>query len=228
MRVLPLLPSSADPAPWAGLREAELAWDGRLHEGWAGFARGGGVHAIHLAAGASLEDAAEALRLTLPLVPDFLVMPALDPEGRKAAFAFLGRVESLLEALAPKGLKLAIRPAPGAETGLARLLKEARGEAVGFCWHGGVRDLGAIEDRIFCAVGSERDDLGALRALGYRWNLAVPAAEVAAFTAAKQALETRFPPVLFPEALPTHVLGRPVEPDPAVRFARPEDRGEQP
>jgi hypothetical protein len=96
-----------------------------------------------------------------------------------------------------------------------------------------VRDLGAIEDRLFCAVGSAADDLDPLRRLGYRWNLAVAAAEPAAFEAAKAAIEARFPAVLFPEALPTHVMGRPVVPDPGVRFARPprreeEDRGEKP
>ncbi|HTL97930.1 MAG TPA: hypothetical protein VL181_03900, partial [Holophagaceae bacterium] len=224
----PLLPSSADPAPWAGLRDAELAWDGRLHGGWPAFARRGGVHAIHLPPGVSLEGSAEALRWALPLGPDFVVLPAGKPEGRKAAFALLAVVEAMLEALAPKGLKLALHPGPGAETELARLLKESRGEAVGFCWHGGVRDLAAIEDRLFCAVGSERDDLDPLRALGYRWNLAVAAADAAAFAAAKASIESRFPAVLFPEALPTHVMGRPVEPDPAVRFARPEDRGERP
>ena len=231
MRVLPLLPSGADPALWAGLREVELAWSGRLHGGWVAFARRGGVHAVHLASGASLEDATEALRWILPLGPDFLVLPTSKPEGRKAAFAFLGMVEALLEALAPKGLKLAIKPAVGTEAELARLLKESRGEAVGFCWHGGVRELEAIEDRLFCAVGSVEDDLDPLRRLGYRWNLAVHAPDMAAFESAKTAIEARFPAVLFPEALPTHVMGRPVTPDPGVRFARPphreEDRGEK-
>lgn len=228
MRVLPLLSSSADPAPWSRLRDVELAWDGSVHGGWAAFARTGGVHAIHLAPGTSLEEAAEALHRTLPLGPDFLVLPASKPEGRKAAFAFLGQVEALLEALAPKGLKLAIKPGPGAETELARLLKESRGEAAGFCWHGGVRDLAAIEDRLFCAVGTASDDLDPLRRLGYRWNLALPSTDLAAFETAKAAIESRFPGVLFPEALPTHVMGRPVVPDPGVRFARPEDRGEKP
>lgn len=228
MRVLPLLPSSADPAPWSGARDAELAWDGRLHAGWPAFARAGGIHAVHLPPGAPLDAAAEALRQTLPLGPDFLVLPAARPENRKAAFAFLGLVEGLLEGLAPKGLKLAILPARGAETELARLLKESRGEAVGFCWHGGVADLEAIEDRLFCAVGSAADDLAPLRRLGYRWNLAVASRDPAAFQAAKADLETRFPPVLFPSELPTQVMGRPVTPDPGVRFARPEDRGEKP
>ena len=221
MRLLPLLPSSADPEPWSAVRDAELAWDGRLHPGWSAFARRGGVHALHLPAGATLDDAAQALGAVLPLGPDFLVRPAARPEGRKAAFAFLGEVEALLEALAPKGLKLAVKPGPGAETELARLLKEARGEAVGFCWHGAVADLAAVEDRLFCAVGAEADDLEPLRRLGYRWNLALPAADPAAFAALRTALEARFPPVLFPAELPTQVMGRPVVPDPDVRFARP-------
>ena len=232
MRVLPLLNSSADPRPWAEARDAELVWDGRLHGGWPGFARAGGIHAIHLpphpAGSASLDAVQEALAWCLPLGPDFLVLPIADPKNRKGAFAFLGLVESLLEALAPKGLKLAIKPDAGAETELARLLKESRGEAAGFCWHGGVKDLAAIEDRLFCAVGSEGDDLDPLRALGYRWNLAVPASDPAAFASAKAAIESKFPGVLFPSELPTHVMGRPVHPDPEVRFARPEDRGEKP
>lgn len=222
MRVLPLLSSSADPAPWSHLRAAELAWDGRLHPGWTAFARAGGVHAVHFGSGASLETAAEALRQTLPLGPDFLVLPVAEAEGRQAAFAFLGKVEALLEALVPKGLKLAIRPGRGAEAKLARLLKESRGEAVGFCWHGGVRDLEAIEDRLFCALGTAQDDLGPLLRLGYRWDLAVASTEPAAFESSKASIEARFPAVLFPEALPTHVMGRPVVPDPEVRLARPE------
>ncbi len=227
MRVLPLLPSSADPAPWSTLRDAEVVWDGALHGGWAAFARAGGVHAVHLPPDLALEVVAEVLRLTLPLGPDFFVLPAPNPEGRKAAFAFLGRVEALLEALAPKGLKLAILPGPGAETELARLLKASRGEAVGFCWHRGVRDLQAIEDRLFCAVGSGEEDLDPLRRLGYRWNLAIASDDPDAFLRAKADLESRFPAVLFPSELPTHVMGRPVQPDPEVRFARPDTREER-
>lgn len=220
MRVLPLLSSSADPAPWSHLRDAELVWSGTLHPGWSAFARVGGVHALHLPLGATLESAVDGLRQCGPLGLDFLVLPVLSPKGRKAAFAFLGMVEALLEALAPKGIKLAIRPGPGAEGELARLLKESRGEAVGYCWHGGVRDIAAIEDRLFCAVGKAEDDLDPLRRLGYRWNLAVETTEPVSFEAVKSGLEARFPAVLFPEALPTHVMGRPVLPDPDVRFTR--------
>lgn len=226
MRVLPLLPSSADPAPWVEIGEAELIWAGRLHGAWPAFARKGGIHAIHLPEGASLEEAQQALERCLPLDFDFLVLPADLPKNRKAGFAFLGQVEALLEALAPKGLKLAIKPGLGAEAELAGLLKASRGEAVGYCWHGGVKDLAAIEDRLFCAVGSSRDDLEGLRKLGYRWNLAVVAPDPDRFKAEKAALEARYSEVLFPAELPTHVMGRPVTPDPAVRFARPESRSE--
>ncbi|HET8716071.1 MAG TPA: hypothetical protein VFM16_09620, partial [Holophagaceae bacterium] len=93
---------------------------------------------------------------------------------------------------------------------------------------GGVADLAAVEDRLFCAVGAETDDLEGLRRLGYRWNLALPAADPAAFARLKAALEARFPPVLFPAELPTQVMGRPVEPDPEVRFARPPRSSEDP
>lgn len=228
MRVLPLLSSGADPAPWAATRDVELVWTGRLHGAWPAFARQGGVHALHLPDGATLDTAQEALARCLPLGFDFLVLPVETPKNRKAGFAFLGVVEALLEALAPKGLKLAIKPGIGAETELAKLLKESRGEAVGFCWHGGVKELAAIEDRLFCAVGSQTDDLDPLRALGYRWNLALPAGDPAAFDAVKASLEARFPAVLFPSELPTHVMGRPVVADPEVRFARPDSRGEKP
>lgn len=228
MRVLPLLPSGADPAPWAAFPDVELAWSGRLHGAWPAFARRGGVHALHLREGDSLEDAQEALARCLPLGFDFLVVPVEAPKNRKAGFAVLGLVESLLEALAPKGIKVALRPGAGGETELARLLKESRGEAVGFCWHGGVKDLASIEDRLFCAVGSDADDLDPLRALGYRWNFAIPSSDPSAFAASKASLEARFPAVLFPSELPTQVMGRPVVPDPEVRFARPENRGEKP
>ncbi len=228
MRVLPLLPSGADPAPWAAFQDVELTWSGRLHGAWPAFARRGGVHALHLPEGASLDTAQEALARCLPLGFDFFVVPVASPKNRKADFAILGLVEALLEALAPKGVKLALKPGVGAETELANLLKESRGEAVGFCWHGGVTDLAAIEDRLFCAVGAKGDDLDPLRTLGYRWNLALTATDPSAFASTKAAVEARFPAVLFPSELPTHVMGRPVVPDPEVRFARPDSRGEKP
>ena len=238
MRFLPLLPSSLDPAAWPGLRDAELRWTGSLHPGWASLPkRGGGVHALHLPerrlGDPAVEGAVEALRQLSGLGLDFLVLPAAKPEGRKESFAFLGTVESLLEALHPRGLKLALRPGPGAEPELARLMKESRGEAVGYCWHEGVRDLESISDRLFCAVGSAQADLAPLQRLGYRWNLALEAVDHEGFAALSTELERRFPAVIFPAELPDTVMGRPVLPDPAVTFGRPLDargdaRGEKP
>ncbi|HJW09603.1 MAG TPA: hypothetical protein VJ483_08225 [Holophagaceae bacterium] len=234
MRFIPLLPSSHDPASWPGLRDAELAWTGSLHAGWSALPRrGGGIHAVHLPVqklgDRAVEGAVEALRLAGALNPDFLVLPVPRPEGRKEAFAFLGTVESLLEALHPRGLKLALRPGPGAEAELARLMKESRGEAVGYCWHEGVGDLEAISDRLFCAVGSAGADLAPLQRLGYRWNLALEAADASGFAAMALDLEARFPAVVFPAEMPQEVMGRPVVPDPLVTFGRPSDaRGEKP
>jgi hypothetical protein len=178
---------------------------------------------------AVVELAAEALRQAGALGLDFLVLPASKPEGRKEAFALLGAVEALLEATHPRGLKLALRPGPGAEAELARLMKECRGEAVGYCWHEGVRDLEPISDRLFCAAGTEHSDLAALQRLGYRWNLAVEAGDPASFTEAKARLEAAYPSVLFPAEMPDQVMGRPVVADPSVTFGRPFDaRGDKP
>jgi hypothetical protein len=83
------------------------------------------------------------------------------------------------------------------------LLREARGEAVGFCWDAGLgADLACFEDRLFCAVGEPGDDFRPIQALGYRWNLAVPARDPAAMRHAQAEIERAFPPVLFPEANP--------------------------
>ncbi|HJU83427.1 MAG TPA: hypothetical protein VJ600_04385 [Holophagaceae bacterium] len=223
-----MLPSNLDPADWTGLCDADLRWTGELHPGWAAFARRGAVHAVHLPevklGDRAVETAVEALRLTGGLGLDFLVLPARKPEGRKDEFALLGTVETLLEALHPRGLKLALRPGPGAEGPLAQLLKGARGEAVGHCWHPGVVDLEAIADRLFCALGAPDADLAPLQRLGYRWNLSLEASGPEAFRILAADLETRFPPVLFPAEMPTHALGRPVVPDPEVSFGRPGER----
>ena len=72
---------------------------------------------------------------------------------------------------------------------------------MGFCWDSGVgSDLVCFEDRLFCAVGAPGDDFRPIQALGYRWNLAVPATDPAAMRRAEQAITAAFPPVLFPEA----------------------------
>jgi len=173
MRFVPLVPSEIDPSAHKPFQAIELAWNGSLHPAWAGLP----VHAIHLAPApwdeALGETAMAALRARLE--PDFLVLAAEDPEARMDVSRFLGVLEGLLEITHGTGVKLALRPAPGAAPGLVRRLREARGEAVGFCWDRGVgADLECISDRLFCAVAEPGDDLAGLEALGYRWNVAVP------------------------------------------------------
>jgi len=85
---------------------------------------------------------------------------------------------------------------------LVRLLREARGEAVGFCWDARIgAALEPIADRLFCAVGEPGDDFRPIQALGYRWNLAVPAEDPAVLLRVAAAIERDFPPVLFPAGL---------------------------
>ena len=163
------------------------------------------MHALHLPAcpwTASLgETAMAALRPRLDI--DFLVIPAACPIGRLQSSAFLGVLEGLLEVTHGTGVKLALRPEPGQAQGLVRLLKDARGEAVGFCWDRQAgQDLDCISDRLFCALGAPGDDFAPLQRLGYRWNLALGGQEPASLRAAIAALEQAFPPVLFPADLP--------------------------
>lgn len=224
MRLLPLLSAATDPAAWPGHRDVDLRLDAPLHPGWGGWLRqGGAIHALHLAERpfdeALVETCAEALGQRLG--SDFLVLRARHPVGRGPVSRFLHALQGLLEATYPRGVKLALRPAPGSAGPLVALLKEVRGEAVGFCWEASVgADLEAISDRLFCAVGAPGDDLAGLQTLGYRWNLALPEADPVAFQSAKEALLAAFPPVLFPAALPTHALGRPVLPEPGLSFGK--------
>ncbi len=212
MRFVPLVPNEFDPLPWRPFQAVELAWSGTAHAAWA--ASGTPVHAIHLPAlpwdGALGELAMAALRARLG--PDFLVLAAPAPEGRMESSGFLGVLEGLLEITHGTGVKLALRPAPGAAPALVRILKEARGEAVGFCWDRTVGgDLDLISDRLFCAVGAPGDDLGGLSALGYRWNVAVPATTPLQARTTLDQLERTCPAVFFPADLD-------VPPDPGVRF----------
>jgi hypothetical protein len=159
----------------------------------------------------------DALRTRL--APDFLVLPAAVPEGRLEHSAFMAVLEGLLEITHGTGVKLALRPAPGAAPGLARILKEARGEAVGFCWDAAVGDgLESISDRLFCAVlDAGRDSgpgLNALQDLGYRWNVALPCEDPAAARGALEALEEAHPGTMFPRGLQA-------PPDPAVKLSPP-------
>ncbi len=203
MRIVPLLLSSAAPDPWLPFPAVELAWTGALHPGWTRLRPSPPqVHTLHLPEqpwGPALgETALAALRATPGA--DFLVLRAGVPEGLAGASAFLSVLEGLLEAAQGTGLKLALRPVPGAAPGLAERLREARGAAVGFCWDTGVgNDLDCISDRLFCAVGRDGDDFRPIQRLGYRWNLAVPAQDPGRFRAEMARIARAFPPVLFPE-----------------------------
>ncbi|HJV21284.1 MAG TPA: hypothetical protein VJ570_01250 [Holophagaceae bacterium] len=209
MRYLPLLSSRTDPAPWPS--DVELLWEGDLHPGWSHPARA--VHALHLPAqpfgDGLLQEAGSALRRGLS--PDFLVIPVAALPDRSAGFALLGTLEMLLEVVQGR-VKLALRVHPEAQAAVLTLLREARAEAVGFCFEGG--DPEPLADRLWCAVGG--GDLAPLRALGYRWNVALPAADPEAFRAEAARLAEAHPAVLFPERLPDTMLGRPVVPDPSV------------
>jgi hypothetical protein len=212
MRFVPLIPSEFDPAPWAGFAAVELAWSGELHPAWA--SSGPPVHALHLAPApwtpALGETAMAALRPRLD--PDFLVLPAELPGSRQAWGDFLSVLEGLLELTHGRGIKLALRPAPGAAPELSRHLREVRGEAVGFCWDAALGvDLEPVSDRIFCAVAAPGDDLAPLRDLGYRWNVAVPAPSPGEAGPRLDALERAFPDALFPPHLEA-------SPDSAVRL----------
>ena len=157
------------------------------------------------------ETVLAALRPRLEI--DFLVIPAACPEGRLETSAFLGVLEGLLEVTHGTGVKLALKPPLGQAQGLVKLLKDARGEAVGFCWdnHTGP-ELDCISDRLFCAVGAPADDFAPLPRLGYRWNLALRGQDPAGFSATLEGLEKAFPPVLFPADLALEAdLGKPQE-----------------
>ncbi|HJV89533.1 MAG TPA: hypothetical protein VJ623_04440 [Holophagaceae bacterium] len=209
MRYLPLLSSLTDPAPWPS--DVELLWEGDLHAGWSHPARA--VHAMHLPpqpfGEGLLQQAGAALRRGLQ--PDFLVIPVEALPDRSAGFALLGTLEMLLEVVQGR-VKLALRVHPEAQATVLTLLREARAEAVGFCFTGG--DPEPLADRLWCAVGG--GDLAPLRALGYRWNVALPAEDPEAFRLEAARLAQAHPAVLFPERLPDTMLGRPVVEDPSV------------
>jgi hypothetical protein len=222
MRFVPLIPAGLDPAPFAAFRDVELALEGPPHPGWAAaVARGLAVHALHLPALSWNDDL--ALRgvacLGLGLGPDFLVLRAGEPSGLMGGSRFFRVLEAILEQANGRGVKVALRPEPGAAAALAKRLKEARGEAVGFCWDASVgADLEALSDRLLTAVFSEGADLAPLQATGYRWNMAVPGAEPGDLRLRLAALAAAHPGVLFPAVMPTHALGRPVVADEGVVF----------
>ncbi|MDP1831322.1 MAG: hypothetical protein Q8K67_04635 [Geothrix sp.] len=223
MRFVPLIPSSFDPAPWLSLTPVMLRWDGAPHGGWSPAARRGlAIHAVHLSSESPVEEALEVLRHGLEV--DFLVIPVRRPETREARFQLLGHLETLLEATAGRGIKLALRLDSDAVSTVQDLLREARGEAVGFCWHPGIQDAEPLADRLWCGVCEPGTDLRPLQALGYRWDMALAAEAPATFRAQAAALETAHPSVLFPAQMPATALGRPVVPDDSLVFGKHWDR----
>lgn len=223
MRFLPLIPSSFAPAHWVPLGPLALRWDAAVHPDWAPTVRRGAlIHALHLGDASPLEAALEALRLGLG--PDFLVLAVGPLEGREAGFRLLGQLESLLEATSGRGPKVALRIAGGAEAAVLDLLRQARAEAVGFCWHPGSADPERLADRLWCGDCAPDTDLKPLQRLGYRWDMALPAQTPAQFQAQAAALLAAHPPVLFPAELPATALGRPVVPDDSVVLGRVWDR----
>ncbi len=234
MRFVPLIPSSSAATSWAAFKDVELKWDGGLHMGWEGLARSGlAVHALHLPpakwGNALVEMALDALCPRLGA--DFLVLQADVPIGRLLTSTFLQTLEALLEHTSGRGVKLALRPAKGALRGLLTLLKEARGEAVGFCWDSAIgTDLELISDRLYTAVGGADDDYSELQRTGYRWNLALEGRPTE-LSSIIRTLEKKYPPVFFPADMPATAMGRPIVPDESVIFgahwnARPDRSGE--
>ena len=224
MRFVPLIMSSSDPEDWAAFRDVELRWSGHLHADWEIAARGGlAIHALHLPPRPSaawgldlLEMALEALHPRLGV--DFLVIPTDVPAGRQATAAFLQALEALLESTSGRGVKLALRPSNGATQGLLSLLKEAQGEAVGFCWDPDIGpDIDLIPDRLYTAVGGVDVDYTALQRTGYRWNLAMEGDPLELAPRFKT-LKSKYPTVFFPAEMPTTALGRPIVPDESLIF----------
>lgn len=223
MRFVPQIPSTSDPGSWLPFAPLALRWEGGAHPDWAGAVRRGlAVHAVHLPGQSPVEEALEVLRHSLG--PDFLVLPAALPANREAGFRLLGHLEALLEATSGRGVKLALRIEGGAEAAVVDLLRQARAEAVGYCWHPGTTDAELLADRLWCGVCEPGSDLLPLQKLGYRWDMALPATDPATFRAQAAALEAAHPPVLFPAELPTEILGRPVVPDDNVVLGRHWDR----
>lgn len=201
MRILPLPSSASDPEPWLEYPALELAWNGNGAAWRAAVGRGLEVHALHFP---EPEWRLEALAPVLEahragLQPDFLVLGATASADLAARSAMLGCLEFLLEAV--KGPRLVLRA--GATSGaLAALLRDVRGEAIGFCWDPTVPEAEAIADRLCCAVANAEADLEPLARLGYRWNVAVPSLNRQAAKAQISVLTAKLPPPDFPVHAP--------------------------
>ncbi len=224
MRFVPLIPCGLEPSPWRMLGPVALHWEGIPDARWEAEAlRGLPIHTLHLPGKAPVSEALEALQRR-NLGPDFLVIPVAHPGNREAGFRFLGDLEALLEATSGRGVKLALRLEAGATAAVLALLRQARCEAVGFCWHAGCEDLEALADRLWTGVCEPGADLRPLQRLGYRWDMALPATDPAVFRDQAAALAAAHPAVIFPAELPATALGRPVIPDPDVVLGKHWDR----
>ena len=223
MRFVPLISSSIDPEPWLFLAPVMLRWDGSLHAGWSPAVRRGlAIHAVHLSGESPVEEGLVVLHHGLGI--DFLVIPVRRLDNREASFRLLGALESLLEATSGRGVKLALRLEAGAEAAVPELLRQAHGEAVGFCWHPGIQDAEPLADRLWCGVCEPGTDLRPLQALGYRWDMALVAEDPGVFRPQAALLEAAHPAVLFPAQMPATALGRPVVPDDSLVFGKHWDR----
>lgn len=226
MRFVPQIPSSSAPGPWVGLGPLALAWEGAAHPDWSAAARRGtAVHIVHLPGRAPLDEGLAVLQAGLGA--DFLVFPVGRLENREAGFRLLGHLEALLEATSGRGVKVALKVEGGAEAAVADLLRQARAEAVGYCWHPGTAEAELLADRLWCGLCEPDSDLRLLQRLGYRWDMALAARDPETFLRQAAALEAAHPPVLFPAELPTTVLGRPVLPEEGLVFGKHWDRGER-
>jgi len=201
MRFTPLVSSLSDPALWQGFPALELVWQGGDPGPW--LRQGPPIHAIHLPEPlAEVTQAGPALQALLTLGADFLVVPASLPADRLASSRLLGALEVLLEAIGRRGPRLVLRPGADAQA-LAALLRDVKGEAVGFCWDGAVTDIVALEDRLLCAVATAEDNLEPLQVRGFRWNVAVPISDPERARDLLRALTERHPDPLFPTLIPT-------------------------
>ncbi len=148
-----------------------VSWIGAVQQGLE-------VHALH--ASGPVWTAAPARMLQPGLGADFLVLPAEAPKDRTETTALVRALEFLLEAA--RGPRIVLRPLPGSATALMGLMREIQAHAVGFCWDPALdAEREAFEDRLVCAVASPAADLAPLAALGYRWNVALPAASPEGF-----------------------------------------------